>query len=206
MLELTKVACRRGERLLFSDLTVAIAPGQLVAVRGNNGSGKSSLLRMVSGFLPLEQGAITWLGRDITRARESYASDVLYVGHLNGLADDLTAVENLELVAALCGECLGAGAVRQALQAIGLSDAVHDLPVRVLSQGQKRRVALARVWLSSRLLWILDEPFASLDDAAVQLLTNRIQSHLVNGGIVIAATHDEVKVAPESQRSLRLPG
>lgn len=206
MIELVNLSCQRGERRLFSNLSMAMTPGRLVAVTGNNGSGKTSLLRMLCGLLPPEQGMILWNGHNIAALKELYMAQLLYVGHLNGLKGDLTAIENLQVAAHLNGEQVPVAAARDALSSIGLGNRVHDLPTRVLSQGQKRRVALARIWLSTRPLWILDEPFASLDEAAARLLTQRLQTHVNRGGLAVVATHDEVEIAPDSVEHMRLSG
>lgn len=192
--------------MLFSHLSMVISPGKLVALGGENGSGKTSLLRMLCGFLPPEQGTILWQGKKITECMETYAAQLTYVGHLNGLKEDLTPVENLRFVAAVAGEPISDAATREGLEAVGLRAQVHGLPTRVLSQGQKRRVALARVWLSTRPLWILDEPFASLDDAATRLMTQRFQAQVNTGGVVIVATHQKIDIDPDSVRQMRLPG
>jgi heme exporter protein A len=206
MLELVNLSCRRGERLLFTKLNVVMPPGKVVAVTGNNGSGKTSLLRMLCGLLPAEEGRILWKGQAIAALKERYVSQVLYVGHLNGLNGDLTAAENLRITAQLCGDRMTQGAEHAALRAIGLPDRVHDLPTRILSQGQQRRAALARVWLSARPLWILDEPFASLDEAATRCLTQRMQAHVNGGGTVVMATHEEIAVSPDHVQRMRLAG
>jgi len=185
---------------------MVMTSGKLVAVTGNNGSGKTSLLRMLCGLLPPEQGSILWKEQHIAVLQELYKDQLLYIGHLNGLKDELTAVENLHMAAHLCGEQSSDGAARDALSAIGLGCQVHDLPIRILSQGQKRRVTLSRVWLSTRPLWILDEPFASLDQAATRLLTQRFQTHVNSGGLIIVATHDEVSIASHQLEHLRLAG
>jgi len=206
MLETIDLACVRGERRLFSSVNFAVAPGFLFAVVGENGSGKSSLLRMLCGLLPSEQGAIRWNGTDIAEMKDEYRQQVTYLGHLNGIKDDLTPVENLQISAHLSGDDPAAASVQEALQAVGLGRRAQALPTRVLSQGQKRRVALARLWLSKRPLWILDEPFAALDERGTTLLTQRFKCHLDGGGMAVVATHQEIGLAPESLRSLRLPG
>lgn len=206
MLELVNLNCQRGERRLFSSLSMAIHPGTLVAVVGENGSGKTTLLRMLCGLFPPEQGMVLWQGKNIAEWRETYAAQLTYVGHLNGLKEDLTPVENLQFSAALAGEDISDTATCKGLEAVGLRAQVHGLPTRVLSQGQKRRVALARVWLSTRALWILDEPFAFLDEAAIRLLTQRFQAHVNAGGMAVVATHQEVEIAPGSVQHMRLPG
>lgn len=206
MLELVQLSCQRGERRLFSKLSMIMPPGKVVAVTGDNGSGKTSLLRMLCGLLPPEEGSIVWKGQPIAALKESYGGQLLYIGHLNGLKDDLTAKENLDMAAQLGGEQATDAAVRAALSAIGLPDRVHDCPAGILSQGQKRRVALARVWLSTCALWILDEPFASLDEGAMRFLTQRFQVHVNGGGTVVLATHDELKIGSDQLQQVRLTG
>lgn len=206
MLEVIDLACARGARELFSGLTVTVTPGLLFAIVGENGSGKSSLLRMLCGLLPRERGMIRWKGTDIGELNGEFARHLTYLGHLNGIKDDLTPVENLQIAAHLSGDDHSAGSVREALQAVGLSRRTHILPTRVLSQGQKRRVALARLWLSKRPLWILDEPFAALDEGGITLLTERFKRHLDGGGMAVVATHQDIGLGRESVRHLRLPG
>lgn len=206
MLEAIDLACARGERELFSGLNVTVTPGLLVAIVGENGSGKSSLLRMLCGLLPRERGAIRWKGMDIGDLKDEYTQQLTYLGHLNGIKDDLTPVENLQISAHLSGDDDSVSSAREALLAVGLGRRAHGLPTRVLSQGQKRRVALARLWLSTRRLWILDEPFAALDDGGVSLLTERFKRHLDGGGMAVVATHQDIQLPRESVRQLRLPG
>lgn len=206
MLEVIDLACARGARELFSGLTVTVTPGILFAIVGENGSGKSSLLRMLCGLLPRERGMIRWKGTDIGELNGEFARYLTYLGHLNGIKDDLTPAENLQIAAHLSGDDHSVGSVREALQAVGLSRRTHVLPTRVLSQGQKRRVALARLWLSKRPLWILDEPFAALDEGGITLLTERFKRHLDGGGMAVVATHQDIGLGRESVRHLRLPG
>lgn len=206
MLEIIDLACARGARDLFSGLSVTVSPGLLLAIVGENGSGKSSLLRMLCGLLPRERGAIRWNGIDIDRLQDNYIQHLTYLGHLNGMKDDLTPVENLQISAHLSGDDQSVPSVCEALEAVGLGPRVQVLPTRVLSQGQKRRVALARLWLSTRPLWILDEPFAALDERGTMLLTQQFTRHLAGGGMAVVATHQAIGLSPESLRSLRLPG
>ncbi len=206
MLETIDLACVRGDRTLFSGLNVAVAPGQMLAIVGENGSGKSSLLRILCSLFPRDRGVIQWNGTDIDQLKDDYTRNLTYLGHLNGIKDDLTPLENLQISAHLSGDDFSVDSVREALQAVGLGRRVHVLPTRVLSQGQKRRVALARLWLSTRLLWILDEPFAALDEGGVTLLTARFKRHLDGGGMAVVATHQEIGLGRESVRHLRLPG
>ncbi len=206
MLDVVNLSCQRGERRLFSGLTLSVASGKLLAVSGENGSGKTSLLRMLCGLLPPEQGTIRWQGTPVGELGESYRGQFTYIGHLNGLKDDLTPLENLQFAARLAGVEATEAACREALQAVGLGPQIQRLPSGVLSQGQKRRSALARLWVSMRPLWILDEPFAALDDAATRSLTRRLEAHVKGGGIVVASTHQEIGVAPEFMQQARLAG
>jgi heme exporter protein A len=204
MFQTVALSGSRGERQLFSDVSVTVKPGTLLAVVGANGSGKTSFLRMLCGLLLPDGGAILWQGKDIRQLKELYTAQLTYIGHLNGIKDELTPVENLKVSAWLAGDESSGAIVQKALEAVGLGQSVHRLPTRVLSQGQKRRVALARLWLSTRPLWLLDEPFASLDAVATSYLTQRLQSHLSNGGMVVVATHQEIALPTDSVQHLRL--
>jgi heme exporter protein A len=206
MLKADNVSCVRGERQLITALSFTVERGRLLSVTGANGSGKTSLLRMLCGLLPAEQGRILWDGEDVRACRERYLASLIYIGHLNSLKDDLTPVENVTISARLAGEAISEGKTCEALEAVGLARAIHRLPTRVLSQGQKRRVSLARLWVSQRVLWILDEPFAALDSASTGLLMQQLRTHLSNGGIVIAATHQEIEVGADRLDQLRLAG
>jgi heme exporter protein A len=206
MLEAIALSCTRGERQLFADLTVTVKPGTALAVVGENGSGKTSLLRMFCTLLRPDQGMILWQGQDIRQLKEQYCAQLTYIGHLNGVKDDLTPTENLMVAASVTGDHSSAALVQDALEAVGLKRGVHHLPTRVLSQGQKRRVALARLWLSSRPLWLLDEPFTSLDTAATGYVAERLRSHLLQGGMAVVVTHQEVALPPDTMQQLRLTG
>ena len=206
MLQTVSLSCMRGERRLFSDVNVTVQPGTLLAVVGENGSGKTSLLRMLTSLLLPEEGTILWEGQDIHKLKEDYSAQLTYIGHLNGVKDDLSAIENLVVAAGLTGDAHSSASVQEALEAVGLKRRVHHLPTRVLSQGQKRRVALARLWLSTHPLWLLDEPFTSLDTAATGLVTERLRLHLQNGGLAVVVTHHEVALPSEVVQRLRLNG
>ncbi|MBK9947976.1 MAG: cytochrome c biogenesis heme-transporting ATPase CcmA [Nitrospira sp.] len=206
MLQAVGLSCRRGERRLFSDLNVQVERGKLLAVVGENGSGKTSLLRIFSSLLPPEDGSVRWEGQDIQQLKELYSGQLMYLGHLNGIKDDLTAVENLMSSMALAGEPCSERGAKEALEAIGLKRVVHRLPSKVLSQGQKRRVALARLWLSTRPLWLLDEPFTSLDAASTTVVTQRLHAHLQREGLVVVVTHQEIALPTERLQQLRLAG
>ncbi len=206
MLQVVELSGSRGTRQLFSQISFSVKPGQMLTVTGENGSGKTSLLRMLCRLVPPDRGMIRWQGEDIRKLKDLYHSRLTYLGHLNGIKDDLTPVENLKISACLSGDERSDTSAREALEAVGLGRYVHRLPTRVLSQGQKRRVALARLWLSTHPLWILDEPFTSLDAAATGFLTRRLQAHTHDGGMVVVATHQEVEIAADSVQRLRLTG
>lgn len=197
------LACLRGDRLLFKNVGFELNAGGLMYVLGENGSGKSSLLRLLCGLLAPEEGSVFWNGKPIKQDAEIYQSDLTYIGHLNGLKDDLTALENLQISARLAGNEVDHKAALNSLTAIGVARCA-SLPVGVLSQGQKRRVALARLWLTHSKLWILDEPFAALDTASVEVLASRLSEHMSNGGMTIITTHQDVVINAQSTQTLRL--
>jgi heme exporter protein A len=150
-----------------------------------------------------EEGAVLWHGENIKQDPEAYLSSLLYIGHLNGLKDDLTALENLFMSARLAGDVAEVDKALAALEAIGLEHCAN-LPVRVLSQGQKRRVALARLWLTKSRLWVLDEPFSALDAASADVLVSHLGEHMSNGGMTIITTHQDVNIEAQSTQTLRL--
>jgi len=194
MLEVTDLECVRGERTLFRDVAFTLEPGSLLRIAGANGSGKTSLLRIVCGLAPPAQGEVRWRGESIRALREEFWKDLVYIGHSNAVKDDLTALENLEIACALGGAKNSRGAAYAALEQFGIA-ACAGLPARVLSQGQRRRVALARLLMSRRLpLWVLDEPFTALDAAAVGLVQTLIGEQLARGGAVVFTTHQEVVI------------
>ncbi len=194
LLDVNDVSCTRGDRRLFSGLTFALRGGQVLHLSGPNGSGKTTLLRILCGLTLPEAGEVRWRGESIADLKEEYARELLYLGHLNGLKAELTPVENLAAWAALRGEALDERRILSALASMGLRF-IDDLPVKVLSQGQKRRVALARLLLCSQPLWILDEPFVALDVKAVRVLEKAIETHVVEGGMVVLTTHQPFSLA-----------
>jgi heme exporter protein A len=160
-------------------------------IEGDNGSGKTSLLRMVCGLAPTASGEVRWGGQAIAEVRHAFSRDLLYLGHSLGLKDELSAVENLRVASVLAGHSVGHEQALQALQAQGLGSRSH-LPLRVLSQGQKRRVALARLQLSKARLWVLDEPFVALDTLAVLALQQVLRQHLAQDGLLLFTSHQAV--------------
>ena len=200
MLEISNLACNRGDHLLFTDLNFSISAGQLLQVQGANGSGKTSLLRTLCGLVIPAMGEIKWRGQDIHGLDEKFYAEMIYLGHSNAIKDELNAVENLRISAGLAGCKLDDKQIIAALRRMGLRGR-EMLPVRVLSQGQCRRVALTRLLLINVSLWILDEPLTALDVSAVGLMQELIGEHLANKGMVIYTTHQPLEVAGvETQR------
>ncbi len=201
-LQAYQLACTRGERELFNHIDFDVTPGDALRVAGANGSGKTSLLRMLCGLACPSDGQVRWHGRDIRAAREDFGAALVYLGHLNGVKDDLLAWENVVVSATLAGQLVSREQAYDALDRIGL-DRAADLPARALSQGQRKRVALARLQLCSGApLWILDEPFTALDKGAIADLCVTLDAHLAQGGMVIYTTHQEV--ALNAQRAWTL--
>lgn len=187
------LAAFRGERLVFRDLTFAVPAGGALVLAGPNGSGKSTLLRVLAGLGRAEAGRVLWDGHDALADRTEHAGRVAYIGHLDGLKLGLTVAENLKFYAALsAGSQRHTGFRRhdekEALAALALTD-LADLPARMLSAGQKRRLALSRLALTAAPLWLLDEPTVGLDVAAIGRFGALLQRHRDRGGIVVAATH-----------------
>ncbi|HEX4508615.1 MAG TPA: cytochrome c biogenesis heme-transporting ATPase CcmA [Burkholderiaceae bacterium] len=188
ILQLESVACRRGDRLLFAGLSETLAAGELLWLRGSNGRGKTSLLRLVAGLAVPEEGRILWRGEPVRRSA-AYARELLYVAHANALKDDLTATESLAFLARVQGRDFSGGALRRALDRLGLGSRARA-SVRTLSQGQRRRVALARLALEpAAALWVLDEPFDALDLASTTTLHELLDTHRAAGGGVLLTSH-----------------
>lgn len=197
-LQARQLSLTRGERTLFANLDLSLQPGEALRVAGENGSGKTSLLRILAGLLAPAAGSVHWDGENIATLREQYHAQLVYLGHAQGIKDDLLAWENLVLAARLSGHTIDADKACQALAELGLAQQA-ELPVRALSQGQRKRVALARLHLGlPQPLWILDEAFTALDVAAVAKLTAQIGQHLATGGMLVYTTHQEI-VLPAGQ-------
>jgi len=187
-LRLVDVACRRGERLLFAGLGATVAPGELAWLRGGNGRGKTSLLRLVAGLAAPERGQILWDDAPV-RGNADYAAALTFIAHANALKDDLTALESLAFLARVHGRPADGPTLRAALARLGLGGR-ERMPTRSLSQGLKRRVALARLALEARpALWVLDEPFDALDVAATAALHEILAGHRARGGSVLLTSH-----------------
>ena len=193
MLRAHGIACVRGDRRLFSGVDFQVSAGEWLQVEGANGAGKTSLLRIVAGLARPEEGELHWDERPVDEVRDEFNARLLYLGHAPAIKDDLTALENLQTAAAVAGRPLDESTALAALRRIGLKGR-EDLPTRVLSQGQKRRVALARLLCSQARLWVLDEPFVALDVAAVAMLCGILDEHLGRGGMVLFTSHQAVQL------------
>ncbi len=185
-----QLTCRRGRATLFAGISFALQAGAALWVQGRNGSGKTTLLRSLCGLAIPERGAVHWDGRPVLATRPHYHAQLLHIGHADGLKPDLLAWENLAL-AGLPGARCSRQAALAALAEMGLA-AAAQCPVRLLSQGQRKRVALARLLLApERPLWILDEPLAALDQAAVAHVGAILQAHCARGGMLVLTTHQD---------------
>ncbi len=193
MLNITNLECVRGDRQLFVGLSFIMPEGSLLHLHGPNGAGKTTLLRAIAGLVLPESGEIQWNGELTRKLGEDFNRELIYLGHHYGLKFELSGYENLRVFANLSGFDVTERQVEDALQQMGLARCV-DLPVKVLSQGQKRRVALARLLLQPTKLWILDEPFTALDVKAVEMLKDMIQAHVAKGGMVLLTTHQSVDI------------
>jgi heme exporter protein A len=187
-LSVRDVACTRAGRPVFSGLTFSAQAGEIWLLRGANGSGKSTLLRLLCGLLPPTSGQVHWQGRAIEAQRTGFSRQVAYLAHADGLRGELTVQENLHFSLHLAGSRPDAAACRAALAHLQLAGRAHA-QVRHLSQGQRRRLALARVLLSQRVLWLLDEPHAGLDAQGEQLVDDCLAEHARSGGLAVVATH-----------------
>lgn len=198
LLQTRALFCERDERVLFSSLGFELYPGQLMQVVGSNGSGKTSLLRILAGLNDHYEGEIFWCGDAIEEQREQFLSSLLYIGHRVGVNRILTPRENLRWSAALHSPC-NDSQIEAALGRVGLR-AYEDIPCRNLSAGQTQRVALARLLISPAKLWILDEPFTTLDVQGVKDLEALLVWHTERGGSVILTTHHALNVSCELTR------
>ena len=197
-----KLSYGRGDTVLFSELSLELAAGQLLEVVGRNGSGKTTLLRIACGFIVPDAGEILWRGRNIHAYSGEYLHDVSYVGHLNGIKLGLTPLENLSVDYALSA-CADDASLPQVLERFGLAR-YRDVPAQKLSSGQRRRLALARLPVSGTRLWLLDEPYNSLDEEGKQLMGELLSRHLAAGGAAIMASHEFTPIDNVSIKRLSL--
>lgn len=203
MLEVINLACTRGGRTLFGNMNLSVPPGTLLQVQGANGSGKTSLLRTICGLMPPESGEVRWQGTNIRKLGEDFSTSLTYLGHRNAIKEELSALENLRIACGLSGVTLTRDEASQALKKTGLAGK-ENLPARFLSEGQRRRAALARLVTSDATLWVLDEVLASLDTEAIGLVNSILQEHLSDGGIAVVATHQELDISAGSLQRLKL--
>ncbi len=191
------LAVIRGERALFTGLGFALAAGELLAIEGPNGSGKTSLLRAIAGLIEPDDGDVRWRGDSVRRQRQAYHAELAWMGHRPGFKGDLTPVENLRFESGL--RAAPPAATDAVFERLGLAR-LRRVPFRLLSAGQQRRLALARLALSGATLWLLDEPFTNLDAAGRDQVQALIGEHLAGGGLAIAASHQELIVDAPSRR------
>jgi heme exporter protein A len=202
MLEARAINVWRGERHILRDVSFIVTTGECLRISGPNGVGKTTLLRVLCGLLRPESGEAFWRGRGVGQPTAEYTAELAYVGHVNALKADLTARENLAFTVGVRRPVADAE-VAGALERVGLAECAH-LPVRVLSAGQRRRLALARLSLWPALLWVLDEPATNLDAAGLSLVESMIREQLRRGGLAVVAAHQRLFDADADIRRLEL--
>lgn len=190
LLEAREINCWRGDRHILRDVSFDVRAGEFLKLTGPNGVGKTTLIRIVCGLLPPENGTVRWRGKRVSSSNDEYHIEMAYLGHLNSLKADLTARENLRFLAGL-RQTLAEADIDGALDRVGILSR-GDLVARSLSAGQKRRLALARLLLSGAVLWILDEPVTNLDTAGIELVEELITEHVNKGGLAVSAAHQRL--------------
>jgi heme exporter protein A len=190
LLHIKSVTCIKQERCLFEDLNFSLNTGQIMQLAGPNGAGKTSLLRIIAGFSAPDEGAVLYHQQPISKYYEEYARDLLFIGHKTGVNTQLSAIENVRYWLQINGYTNNSD-LYPILAKLGLVG-LEDVPVRMLSAGQQRRVALVRLWLSDVKLWVLDEPFTALDKSGVAFLQKRFAEHLAYGGAILLTTHQNL--------------
>ena len=201
MFTVSSLSCSRGNKPLFADVSFDIQPGHALHLEGDNGVGKTSLLRIVCGLSPADAGEVRWQGQRIQDEAAAFRAALFYLGHGLSLKEELSALENLMSDAAVSGRTLSEPQALVALARMGLRGREH-LPLRVMSQGQKRRTALARLLASQAPLWVLDEPFVALDAKAVDGLRGLLAEHVTHGGMVLFTSHQPVTLTSASGTSV----
>lgn len=203
MLDVKNLTAIRDDRALFEGLSFTIQSGELVQIEGRNGTGKTTLLRIITGLGDRDEGTIHWNQVNIEADRDSYHQDLLFLGHQTGIKRELTALENLHFYQSIHARSTVREDLYQALTQVGLAGR-EDVPVAQLSAGQQRRVALARLWLSRQKLWILDEPLTAIDKQGVKVLEALFLKHAEQGGIVVLTTHQDMFADNPKLRKIKL--
>ena len=189
MLKLVDIACQRGKQKLWSNVNASIDAGNILFVAGTNGSGKSSLLRIIAGLSTPIEGQVLWNTQEISKHSAAYRQEMIYIGHQAPLKPEFSSVENLEALMQLHGIQNTKKELKTSLHYWGLNEKTILLPSKQLSQGQKQRTTLAQLSLLKKKVWILDEPFNSLDQIGTELLSKLLEAHLLEKGIVIITSH-----------------
>lgn len=190
-LSVANLQCIRDDRILFTDLHFTLSAGQLLQIEGRNGSGKTSLLRILCGLTLPTEGIVSWQDQDIQEISSSYWANLIYIGHTPGIKAELTPLENLTMAQAIVGGNPTSIGLEEALAQVGLYG-FEDVPTRTLSAGQQRRVALARLLVNHAQLWILDEPFTALDKMAIRMVENWLDQHAKQGGMAVLTSHHNI--------------
>jgi heme exporter protein A len=196
LLSAQRLSCIKQDRVLFEDLSFDVKAGDIVIIGGENGAGKTSLLRIMAGLSMPNDGDINYLNESIFDFPEQYRQDLLYIGHSAGVKSELTASENLSFYLKLQGTEPTHELVLEYLTNVGLY-AFDDATAATLSAGQKRRIALAQLWLQQNRVWILDEPFTAIDTKGVSVIEQQIQAHSEQGGCVLMTTHQTLSIDPK---------
>lgn len=202
-LSVNQLTCERGYRELFNDLNFELSPGEILHIKGENGAGKTSLLRILAGLALPVSGDIHFEGYDCGKYRSEYNEHIAFMGHKSGIKLELTPVENIHSYCEL-GKACSEQQIMDVLEKVGLYG-FEDMFCNQLSAGQKRRVAIAQTILSQAKLWILDEPFTSLDVVGIDYFLQVIQQHVEEGGMVLLTTHQDVNLEHCTTRYLQLP-
>ncbi|WED25855.1 cytochrome c biogenesis heme-transporting ATPase CcmA [Vibrio sp. DW001] len=203
MLEVSNLTAIRDERVLFEGLSFKIGKGEIVQIEGRNGTGKTTLLRIIAGLGDCEGGEIRWNDSITVSNRDFFHQDLLFLGHQTGVKRELTGFENLSFYQSIHQSEIDRDKIWSVLAQVGLAGR-EDVPVAQLSAGQQRRVALARLWLSTQVLWVLDEPLTAIDKQGVKVLENLFLKHAEEGGIVVLTTHQDMFIDSPKLRKIKL--
>jgi len=204
LLETPSLECERHDRLLFKDLQITLAAGEVLQIEGANGTGKTSLLRILCGLRRADDGEVLWQGEEVGGVREDYYANMIYIGHLPCIKGDLTTLENIRSLLDTRSQSAPVDEIDQALAKVGLAG-FDDVPAKALSSGQRRRILLAFILLANARLWIMDEPLTALDVQGVELVETMLLEHREAGGSAIFTTHHGMQL-PCEMRSVTLGG